>query len=91
MMLRWFRRRSRDLVCVEFVEVVTDYLEGALPVAERERFEAHFAACPHCGHYLAQLRVMIRMTGRLQVDDVDALAPGAREELLEAFRGYQGD
>jgi anti-sigma factor RsiW len=91
MMLRWFRRRSGDLVCVEFVEIVTDYLEGALPVAERDRFERHFAACPHCGHHLAQLRVTIRATGRLRVDDVDALAPSAREELLAAFRSYQAE
>lgn len=91
MMLRWFRRRSRDLVCAEFVEVVTDYLEGALPAPERARLERHFAACPHCGHYLAQLRVTIRLAGRLGVDDVDALAPGAREELLAAFRSYQGE
>jgi anti-sigma factor RsiW len=91
MMLRWFRGRSRELVCVEFVEVVTDYLDGAMAVADRERFERHFAACPHCGHYLAQLRVTIRLAGRLQVDDVDALAPHARAELLAAFRSYQTD
>ena len=48
MMLRWFRRRSAELVCIEFVEIVTDYLDGALPVPERERFERHFDACPHC-------------------------------------------
>jgi anti-sigma factor RsiW len=27
------------------VELVTDYLEGALPDAERLRFEAHLAEC----------------------------------------------
>ena len=34
---------SRELTCQELVELVTDYLEGALPAAERARFEAHLA------------------------------------------------
>jgi anti-sigma factor RsiW len=89
MMLRWLRRRSPDLVCIEFVEIVTSYLEGALPVRDRERFEHHFDACPHCARYLAQLRVTIDLTGRLTVDDIDALRPEARSDLLAAFRSYE--
>ena len=90
-MLRRFRRRGRerDMVCVEFVEVVTDYLEGAMADRERERLEAHLRACPHCTRYLEQLRVTIRLTGRLTTDDVDALAPEARADLLAAFRSYR--
>jgi anti-sigma factor RsiW len=91
MMLRWFRRRPADLVCVEFVEIVTDYLEGALAVRERERFEHHFDQCPNCAEYLLQLREAIDLTGRLTVDDVHALRPEAREELLGAFRSYRAD
>jgi anti-sigma factor RsiW len=91
MTLRWFRRRSAELVCIDFVEIVTDYLEGALPVPERERFERHFDACPHCARYLAQLRETIALAGRLTVEDVDALEPGARDELLAAFRSFQAD
>ena len=89
MMLRWFRRRSAELVCIEFVEIVTDYLEGALPVRDRERFEQHFGECPHCARYLLQLRETIDLTGRLTVDDVDALQPAARDDLLAAFRSYE--
>jgi anti-sigma factor RsiW len=37
-----------DLRCRELVELVTDYLEGALAPAERARFEAHVADCPGC-------------------------------------------
>ena len=91
MMLRWFRRRSADLVCVEFVEIVTSYLDGALPVADRERFEHHFDACPHCALYLLQLRETIEFTGRLTVDDVDALHAEARDDLMAAFRSYRAD
>jgi anti-sigma factor RsiW len=91
MMLRWFRRRSPELVCVEFVEIVTDYLEGTLPPSDRARLEQHLGACPHCTRYLAQLRTTIDLTGRLSVDDVDALPAEARSDLLAAFRAYQAD
>jgi anti-sigma factor RsiW len=91
MMLRWFRRRSADLMCIEFVEIVTDYLEGALRVRDRERFEHHFGECPNCARYLLQLRETIDLTGQLTVDDVHALHPEARDDLLAAFRSYQAD
>ena len=64
-MLRIFRRRRRDLLCVEFVEVVTDYLEGALSARDRARLEAHLTACDGCTRYLAQIRTTIELTGRL--------------------------
>ena len=94
MTLRWLRgsvrgSRSVDLVCIEFVEIVTSYLEGALPVRERERFEHHFDACPHCAQYLLQLRETIACTGQLTVADIDTLRPEARGDLLAAFRSYQ--
>jgi anti-sigma factor RsiW len=91
MMLRWFRRRSAELVCIEFVEIVTSYLDGALLIVDRERFERHFDACPHCALYLLQLRETIELTGRLTVDDVDALQPEARDDLMAAFRSYQSE
>ena len=82
------RRRKRDLVCIEFVEVVTDYLEGAMAPDDRARFEAHLAGCGGCARYLDQIRTTIELAGRLTVADVDALGPDAREELLGAFRAY---
>ena len=41
-----------DLACQELVELVTDYLEDALPPEERARFDAHLAECPGCSNYL---------------------------------------
>ena len=89
-MLRIWRRRRRDLRCVEFVEVVTDYLEGAMDARDRARLEAHLTECDGCTRYLAQIRLTIELTGRLTTDDVDALGPSAREELLAVFREYRG-
>jgi len=85
---RVFRRPGRAYRCQEFVEVVTDYLEGALRGRDRARFEAHLRHCDGCEHYLAQLRRTIELTGHLGADDVDALGPRARRQLLDAFRDF---
>jgi anti-sigma factor RsiW len=79
-------RRKDPLVCQEVVELVTDYLEGALSRAERRRFEAHLADCPHCTEYLAQMRATIRLTGRLEADD---LTEEMRADLGELYRRWR--
>ena len=68
----------RQIVCVGFVELVTNYLEGALSRSARRRFESHLAQCPHCTEYLAQIRLTIRLTGRLEV-------PPMSDELQREF------
>lgn len=78
-------RRRRDVVCRQAVELVTDYLEGALSPRDRARLEAHLAVCPHCTEYLAQMRVTIAATGRV---DVESLEPEAREELVGLYRRW---
>jgi anti-sigma factor RsiW len=45
--------------CRELVELVTDYLEGALSPEDVARFEAHVAGCPGCAAYLEQMRTTI--------------------------------
>ena len=74
-----------DLTCRELVELVTDYLEGALPSTERARFEAHLADCDDCPLYLGQMRLTIRALGALTEERVP---PAAREELLRLFRRW---
>jgi len=72
--------------CHEVVELMTDYLEGALSPADRARFEEHIAGCDGCQAYLAQMRATRRLTGRLAEEPVpDAL----REELVAAFRSWR--
>lgn len=78
--------RSRAVVCQQAVELVTDYLDGALSRAERARFEKHLAACPHCREYLAQMRITIAAMGRVEPE---SLEPEVREELVGLFRRYQ--
>jgi anti-sigma factor RsiW len=80
--------RRHDIVCQQAVELVTDYLEGALSRGERRRFERHLRACPNCTAYVEQIRVTITLTGAIEADE---LAPEAREELSELFRRWQNE
>jgi anti-sigma factor RsiW len=75
----------RGFVCQEMVELITDYLEDALTRSQRRRFEAHIAGCEHCHEYLEQMRVTIRITGRLAVED---LTPDMRSEFGALYRGW---
>jgi anti-sigma factor RsiW len=81
-------RRHDDLVCIQVVELVNDYLEGALTRRERRRFERHLHGCPHCTEYLAQMRRTVAATGRLAPED---LAPEARDEFTRLFRSWTED
>ena len=71
--------------CQELVELVTDYLEGALSPADLQRFEGHIAGCDGCTEYLAQFRRTIELTGTLTPDDLTADAESA---LLDVFRSW---
>ena len=75
-----------QLSCQELVELVTDYLDDALPLADRARFEAHIAGCDGCTGYLEQIRVTIALTGTLVPEQLD---PAAEAALLDAFRDWK--
>jgi anti-sigma factor RsiW len=75
-----------EMACQELVEVITEYLEGKLPPADRERFEAHLTVCPGCQLYLDQMRAMARAMGRLSADN---LTPQSQRELLSLFRNWK--
>jgi anti-sigma factor RsiW len=74
-----------QLSCQELVELVTDYLEGALSTEEHERVDRHLETCQGCRTYVEQLRQTIELTGRLTVADV---SPEAELALLDAFRAW---
>ncbi len=78
--------RASDLTCRELVELVTSYLEGALPPADRRSLERHLADCEGCRAYLAQLRSVLRAAGRLSER---SLPEEARAPLLRAFRAWK--
>ena len=77
---------TRVLACQEIVELVTDYLEGAMDAPLRASFDAHLAGCPHCTRYLEQMAATIRVAGSISAED---LSPEFRAGLLEAFREFR--
>jgi len=79
--------RRRRLTCQQVVELVTEYLDGAMEPARRARFEAHLADCRGCTNYLEQFRTTVAVIGRVELDVDDIPAP-VMSELLSAFRNW---
>jgi anti-sigma factor RsiW len=78
---------NQEIRCIEMVEVVTDWMEGALDDDTRAAVEEHLAICPDCIGYLDQLRTTATLAARLSAG---AGAPGApaadvRARLVAAF------
>jgi anti-sigma factor RsiW len=75
-----------EMPCQELVEVITDYLDGALGATDRARFEAHLTECDACRDYLDQFRQTIALAGQVESEQ---LSPQTREQLLAAFRDWR--
>jgi anti-sigma factor RsiW len=77
---------AEGLSCQELVELVTEYVEGALPAQEALLFEQHAATCKGCGRYLEQMRRTIELAGHLTPESIP---PDAEAALLHAFRDWK--
>jgi predicted anti-sigma-YlaC factor YlaD len=75
-----------ELDCREVVEMVTDYLEGAMAPGDRRRFDDHLDDCDDCQAYLEQMRTVLRVAGR---PIADAVPPETMAGLLRAFRDWR--
>ena len=84
--MRLFRRRP--LTCEQVVELVTEYLEGAMSRSDRRRFDVHLSECPHCREFLRQMRTTIAVTGQLSVDD---LTPDLQNDFTALFREWRSE
>ena len=74
------------ITCREVVELVTEYLDGALSDADTDRMEQHLKLCPPCVEYVDQ----IRATGQLAaVAAVELELRPDRVALLQAFREFK--
>jgi len=77
---------SASLTCEEFVELVTEHLEGTLDPETEDRFVQHARDCPGCDVYLEQFRDSIRLVGRIEPEKLD---PTVLDQLLDAFRDWK--
>jgi anti-sigma factor RsiW len=78
---------TEEFKCLEMIEVVTNYLDDALPPDERERFERHLSYCAGCSTYVEQMRETIRQTGEVPRDE--SLPPALREGIVAQFRTWR--
>jgi predicted anti-sigma-YlaC factor YlaD len=76
----------QPMTCQELVELVTEYLEGALSPVDSARFEEHIDLCPMCLVHLEQLRITVRELGQLREHDVD---PAILAEMQTRFRDWR--
>ena len=71
------------ITCQELTELVSDFVDGALPAHETALFEQHLTFCDGCDWYVDQMRRTIATVGRIEPADVP---PEVRDRLLDAFR-----
>jgi anti-sigma factor RsiW len=74
------------MTCEELSEIVTDYLEGAMPLGERVRFDSHLAVCPECRRYVQQMKQTVETLGHLPPAPIP---PEVEAKLLESFRDWK--
>jgi predicted anti-sigma-YlaC factor YlaD len=72
-----------EIVCREFAELATDYLEAAMPDETLELVEEHLAMCDWCRDYLHQ----IETTAQAVAAEAEAAGTPPAEETLHALVG----
>jgi len=86
------RAEVEHLTCREFVDVLTDYLEDAVEPSARAEIERHIVICRGCSTYAEQMRITIRLLGRIAGEGEDDVDGDARDtQLLSMFRAWQAD
>ena len=78
--------RGWEIDCIDLVELVTGYLEGALDEEQCITIEAHLRLCDGCQTYVEQMRETVRVLGHLPLHAAQDLPNEVRRELLAAFR-----
>lgn len=71
--------------CREVAEIVTDYLEGAMPWWDQLRFHLHLGLCRGCRNYLKQMKETIHTLGKLPSQ---AVPEEIRQEMIKRFRNW---
>lgn len=76
------------LTCQQVTEIVTDYLEGQMPLWKRMQFQLHIGMCRHCREYLRQMKATIETVGQLPDEP---LPEDVKEELRYRLRKLADD
>ena len=76
---------EQGYACREVVELVSEYLEGAMTPEQMTRFELHLNLCDGCVSFVEQVRMTTAMAGRLSEDQIP---DEMKSKLLAAFRDW---
>jgi predicted anti-sigma-YlaC factor YlaD len=71
-----------EVTCQQFVELVTDYFEGALPPRTLSHVEEHLVMCDWCITYVEQMRATVESLRTLE----DRSSGEPPDSLLAAVR-----
>jgi anti-sigma factor RsiW len=81
------RRHTADHVsCQDVVELVTDYLDKALPPDEAALFEQDINFCDGCIWYVEQIKATGAALGEIREGEI---SPATKDRLLTAFRNWR--
>ncbi len=75
------------VTCQQCVDFILDYLEDALPPAQRGEFEAHLGHCPNCVTYLENYRKTIALAAAAgQAPPTPAPPPELIAAIMKSLR-----
>lgn len=74
------------LTCQQLAGLVTEYLDGSMPLVRRAQFQMHIGICKNCRAYLQQMKMTVRTLGQLPADPVAEMSPQTKAELLQRLR-----
>lgn len=74
------------LNCKDITDLLTEYLEGQMSLADRMQVKMHLAMCGHCQRYVDQLKLTIDSCGGIPEPEVD---DHLEQELLARFRNWK--
>ena len=73
------------MTCAQMTRLVTDYLEGAMPLSRRLRFQLHLGLCRHCRRYLRQMKLTVAALGGV----MEPIPEPEMASLLQQFRSWK--
>ena len=76
-----------EVTCQQFVELVTEYFEGALEARTLNQVEEHLVMCDWCVTYVEQMQATIASLREL----AEQRPPEPPDSVLAAFRSRRAD
>jgi anti-sigma factor RsiW len=77
---------AAEITCQQFVEIVTDYFEGALPPRSQTLVEEHLVMCDWCESYLDQIQATVASLQALGAEPISAEPSAAVLAALQERR-----